>query len=95
MVSLKRPEDYNPEEGARFEVHFDKARGFMGTDAEPFEATLSAGGWVTRDLKEALEDQIIALADEGLKQRDIAKEVNRGLGTVNRILKKHREGNVS
>lgn len=91
VINLKRPEDYNPEEGARFEVHFEKARGFMGTDAEPFEATLSTRGWTMRDLKDVLEDQVIALADEGLKQRDIAKELGKGLGTVNRILRKHRE----
>jgi hypothetical protein len=44
VVNLRRPEDY--EQGARFEVHFDKSRGFMGKDAEPFEATLSDDLWL-------------------------------------------------
>jgi putative DNA primase/helicase len=93
VICLRRPQDYNPEEGARFEVHFEKARGFMGADAEPFEASLGANGWLIRDLSQAIQDQVIALADEGLKQRDIAKELGKGLGTVNRILRKHREEN--
>jgi RecA-family ATPase len=45
VVSLRRPEDYSPAEGARFEVHFEKSRGFTGTDAEPFEAALTISGW--------------------------------------------------
>jgi hypothetical protein len=26
LIALKRPEDYSPEQGARFEVHFEKLR---------------------------------------------------------------------
>jgi putative DNA primase/helicase len=39
-ISLRRPEDYRPAEGARFEVHFEKHRDFFGEDAAPFEAKL-------------------------------------------------------
>jgi hypothetical protein len=39
-ISLRRPADYSPAEGARFEVHYEKHRGFYGADAEPFEAKL-------------------------------------------------------
>src|ERR1700704_5475076 len=38
VVSLRRPSDYSPDQGARFEVHFEKARGFHGQAAQPFEA---------------------------------------------------------
>jgi hypothetical protein len=92
VVNLRRPEDYEPGQGARFEVHFDKARGFFGEEAESFEARLIGGKWAMRDLAEALEDQVIALAKEGLNQREIAKEVNKSAATVNRILKKQKEG---
>ena len=34
VIALKRPTGYSPEEGARFEVHFTKSRGFHGEDAE-------------------------------------------------------------
>jgi putative DNA primase/helicase len=92
VVNLRRPEDYKPGQGARFEVHFEKTRGFLGKDAEPFEATLVGGKWAMRDLTEALENRIVALSKEGLAQRDIAKEVNKSAATINRILKKQKEG---
>ena len=52
MIQLRRPNDYQPEQGARFEVHLTKARGILGDDARPFEANLIAEGnalhWRTR-----------------------------------------------
>ena len=41
VIALKRPTGYSPEEGARFEVHFTKSRGFHGEDAEPIDLSLS------------------------------------------------------
>lgn len=43
VIALRRPDDYSPTEGVRIQVHFEKARGFMGDDAAPFEATLTMG----------------------------------------------------
>ena len=45
IASLKRPIDYDASQGARFEVHFTKSRGFFGEDAAPFEARLIDGRW--------------------------------------------------
>jgi hypothetical protein len=42
VIALRRPEDYVATQGARFEVHLEKARGVFGDDAEPFEAALEA-----------------------------------------------------
>jgi putative DNA primase/helicase len=88
VVSLRRPEDYSPTEGARFEVHFEKSRGFTGPDAEPFEAALTVNGWAVRDLNDALKDRVMALKADGLAQRKIAAEIGKSLGTVNAILKR-------
>lgn len=88
VMALKRPENYNSSEGARFEVHFEKARGFAGPDSEPIEAMLTDVGWTWRPLEDALADQVIALRRDGLSQREIAKEVDTSPATVNRILKK-------
>lgn len=44
VIQLKRPSDYETDQGARFEVHLTKARGIFGEDAEPFEAQLSTLG---------------------------------------------------
>lgn len=38
VISLKRPEGYTASDGAVFDVHFEKARGFFGPDADPFTA---------------------------------------------------------
>ena len=47
-------EDYSPEEGARFEVHFEKLRNRVdGNGAVPFEARIEDGGagirWLAGD----------------------------------------------
>ena len=51
VMSLRRPPDYSPTQGARFEVHFEKARGFYGPDAEPFEAQLIGREWQIGPIK--------------------------------------------
>ena len=41
VIALRRPEDYSPEEGARFEIHFEKLRNRAdGAGALPFEASI-------------------------------------------------------
>ena len=43
VIALRRPEDYSPEQGARFEVHFEKLRNRVdGDGAVPFEAKLES-----------------------------------------------------
>lgn len=91
VIGLRRPEDYSPAEGARFEVHFEKTRGFAGPDAESFEAALTAGGWAMRNLDDALEDRVLALSRDGLSQREIATEIGKSPATVNRALKRASE----
>jgi hypothetical protein len=88
VLSLRRPENYSSAEGARFEIHYDKARGFSGGDAEPFEAALTAEGWACRDVAQTLEARVSALAVGGLSQRDIARAIGKSAGTVNAILKR-------
>ena len=43
-ISLRHPADYSPVEGARFEVHLEKARGVHGDAAKPFEAQFGNSG---------------------------------------------------
>jgi putative DNA primase/helicase len=43
VIALRRPEDYSPEQGARFEVHFEKLRNRVECDgATSFEAKLES-----------------------------------------------------
>ncbi|MFH1743008.1 MAG: AAA family ATPase [bacterium] len=98
VICLKRPADYVAEQGCRFEVHYQKCRGFHGRDAKPFEAQLQtlegAAVWTCRDLEESLTEQVAELHKDGLKQREIASELSIGVGTVNRHLKKAEQGGL-
>lgn len=89
VIQLRRPNDYQPEQGARFEVHLTKARGIFGADAEPFEATLVDGGrWHIRPLEDALVAQVRDLAVEGLTVREIAEETGKSKSTISRLCRK-------
>ena len=90
VIALKRPDDYRPEQGARFEVHLEKARGLAGTEAAPFEAALfetPSGGlsWTVRDLETAKQDRAIGLLADGLSVRDVADETGMSKSAVQRL----------
>jgi hypothetical protein len=42
VIGLRRPEHYEPQQGARFEVHVEKSRAHFGDARRPFEASLTA-----------------------------------------------------
>lgn len=91
VVSLKRPIDYDAAQGARFEVHFTKSRGFLGDDAAPFEAQLVDGVWRTGDIVAADdEDAIVSLKASGATVREIAERTGVPRSTVADRLKRAR-----
>jgi putative DNA primase/helicase len=81
VIALRRPEDYSPEQGARFEVHFEKLRNRVNGDgAVAFEAQLeptatNAGDgicWLARDRRPSILKQASELFGEGLSVREVA-----------------------
>jgi putative DNA primase/helicase len=81
VIALRRPEDYSPEQGARFEIHFEKLRNRTdGAGALPFEANLesfTADGcngirWCARDLIPPILKRAAALFADGLTVREVA-----------------------
>jgi AAA domain len=48
VMALRRPDDYAARDGARFEIHFDKARGLFGPAVAPIEARLDASSGAAR-----------------------------------------------
>jgi hypothetical protein len=88
VLLLKRPDDYEASQGARFIAQFDKARGFTGADAEPFEAALDprTGLWSVKAVTETRDAQIRELKALGYSNREIAEELGVGKSTVNRVL---------
>lgn len=92
VVSLKRPIDYDASQGARFEVHFTKSRGFFGDDAAPFEARLLDGRWETGEIvQDDSVETIRALKDGGATVREIAERIGIPRSTVSDRLKRGRE----
>jgi putative DNA primase/helicase len=81
VIALRRPEDYSPEQGARFEIHFEKLRNRVdAVGAMPFEArldTLDVDGqqciwWSCCDLKPPLLMRAAELFADGLTVREVA-----------------------
>lgn len=87
IIHLKHPEDYLPDQGARFEVHLTKARGIHGEAALPFEAQLNVVDgkdvWTCSVLRDRELEQIEELTRQGMTVRDIAEELGIKKSTVN------------
>lgn len=91
-ISLRRPSDYVPSQGARFEVHFEKARGIHGDRVRPFEAQLEtrdeAAIWTIREIDDVNLSRVKALLDDGLTVREVTDETGIPRSSVGRLKKK-------
>jgi putative DNA primase/helicase len=95
VINLKRPIDYNPSEGASFEVHFEKTRGFSGEDAEPLSCRLGYDqhnnpAWLYSRLEDSTFDKVVTLINEGLTQAEIVIELDINKSNISRHVKKAR-----
>lgn len=86
VISLSRPSDYDPREGAHFELHFSKARGARGTDVAPLDVRLedvkgtSTLTW--KQLEQSNEDKVRKYLEEGITSpADIAEAI----GNISRV----------
>jgi hypothetical protein len=91
VLALRRPEDYSAEEGARFEIHFEKGRGLHGETVAPIEVQFSVDRgvpkWAIKSLSRTAE--IIALFEGGMSQADIARKLDINKSTVSRAISRH------
>jgi hypothetical protein len=92
VICLKHPVGYTPEQGALFEVHFEKARHLYGENANPFEAQLFTDNtgkqcWQVKLLEQSTYEKVINLANEGLSQKEIADELDVHKSNVSRHIK--------
>lgn len=103
VILLEKPKDYDPKEGARFQIHYEKARNFYGKEANSFEVTLKQKNinsqeyyWEVRELEDVEYEKIIELHKQGLNQKEIHQETGITRPTVNRRIKRAREeGRIS
>ena len=96
VINLRHPGGHKPEDGACFQISFEKARGIAGQDVKSFEAKLTTGEggistWTTRTLQESTYDRVVMLANDGLTASEIAEEIDKHKSSVSRHLKKARE----
>ncbi|OGT38345.1 MAG: hypothetical protein A3F11_05835 [Gammaproteobacteria bacterium RIFCSPHIGHO2_12_FULL_37_14] len=99
VIALKRPDDYSPKDGAVFQIQFEKARGFLGDDAEGFEAKMVMDGnrqeWHTSTLPGSAYEEVVTLAKKGLKQKEIAEKMSLDKSGVSRYISRaHQEGRI-
>jgi hypothetical protein len=88
VIQLKRPAGYTAADGAKFEVHFTKTRGFYGPAAEPIEAQLhSEGRWSWSPANQAQAELAAELFQQGETVRDIAMKLGVSTSTISKWLK--------
>jgi putative DNA primase/helicase len=83
VIALRQPEDYATTQGLRAEVRFEKARGFFGEDARPFEIRMEiqngAAVWsvspAREDRRGAVNDPLFSDAAELFRQGHTVREV--------------------
>jgi putative DNA primase/helicase len=79
VVNLRHPDDYDPTEGCRFEVHFEKTRTIFGEDVRPFEARLvlqdGKAAWLVSPVSHETGDLARDLFAEGKSIRQVAQEL--------------------
>lgn len=95
-IHLKRPADYSPLQGARFEVVLEKARGVYGLDAVSFEAQLitesdRGATWMTRDLDSDLSEKLLPMLQDGMSIEIAHQEAGISRATAFRLQKKWRD----
>jgi len=93
VIALRRPGDYSPDQGACFEVHFEKARGIYGDDTKPFEAALTTGPdgrqtWTVKALEQSTAEKVARLLADGVVQGEIAEMLGMTKGAVSKAKKR-------
>lgn len=93
VITLKHPPDYDPSEGLRCEVHFEKTRAMLGDEAKPFEVRLQSGPdgraiWSMRELEDAKRQQGNEMFASGMTVRDVAEELRISKSAAGRLREK-------
>ncbi len=93
VIKLERPRDYRAEQGARFKVTFEKARGLSGREIAPFEARLTTDEsglltWCVGRIEGSTAERVAEMTTQGMSAKAIAAELGVHPSTVYRRLAK-------
>jgi len=86
VIALRHSTDYRADQGARFEVHFEKARGFYGDDARSFEARYEERDgvalWTRTEIADAEIGRVVELLRGGMsRSRPAASKTKPRIGS--------------
>jgi hypothetical protein len=105
VIALRKPENYSPDSGTCFEVHFEKNRGLYGDNIKPFEAHLETHlrndgvetiNWECKSLEDSTYEKVCRLSCDGLSNTDITQELAINKSTVSRHVKRGKqEGKIN
>ena len=88
VMKLERPFNYTQQEGAKFEVHFEKTRSFAGDAAEPVGLShVYEGGishWEQFVVGNEKAQEVTDLLLEGLTQKEVAVRLGISQGEVSK-----------
>jgi len=88
VLGLRRPSDYTPDQGARFEVVFEKARGLYGDDAQAYEERDGAVVWARTEIADSDLLRVADVLRDGLSIRETAQELGISRSKVDRLKKR-------
>ena len=105
VIALRKPENYSPDSGTCFEVHFEKNRGLYGDNIKPFEAHLETHlsndgvktiNWKHKSLDDSTYEKVCRLSIDGLSNTEITQELGIHKSTVSRHINRGKEeGKIS
>jgi len=88
VIKLDRPFNYTQQDGAKFELSFEKTRGFSGDAAEPVglshTAVDSISCWETFSIGSEKAEEVAKLLREGFTQKEIAIQLGISQGEVSK-----------
>ena len=99
VIAMRKPADFNPGDGAYFEIHFEKARGLYGDEVKPFEARLETHednegiktiNWIQKNLEDSTREKVKRFLNEEWSQKEIAEKLEIKKSTVSYHVKKLR-----
>ena len=104
VIALRKPENYSPDSGTCFEVHFEKNRGLYGDNIKPFEAHLETHlsydgvetiNWEYKSLDDSTYEKVCRLSIDGLSNTEITQELGIHKSTVSRNVNRgKKEGKI-
>jgi hypothetical protein len=92
VIVLKRPEEYQANEGARFDLLFEKSRNLTGEDVTPLSVALQSADnrieWKWSPAENAIVDRVTELIKDKASRKEIQEETGLTRHSLKRLVDK-------